>query len=132
MKRRLLLRLGLIALLGSAGLIILLRCVEPGHRINSDGFARLRVGMTETEVGEVLRSARVDGNVMSWRRRNLFDVQVIDDRDNSDPWLTAKEWVADGAAILVHFDDQGIARLATYFRFEETLLEKIRRYLRLS
>lgn len=132
MKRRLLLRLGLIALLGSAGLIILLRCVEPSHCINSDGFARLRVGMTEAEVGEILRSAGADGNVMSWTKRNLIDVQVIDGSDNNDSWLTTKEWVADGAAILVHFDEQGSARLAMYFRFKETILEKVRRYLSFS
>ncbi|HYT90341.1 MAG TPA: hypothetical protein VEL76_16660 [Gemmataceae bacterium] len=106
MATRLLLGGGLLVLL-MAGLLWCWWPSQPRHRINTEGYEQLRLGMTEQEVENVLGVPAEDYGP---GKGEILDYGVFTSASNSiktDP--RGKKWLAGSLAITVCFDDHGRA-----------------------
>lgn len=98
MRTRLLVGFGLLILVGIVSLWLVYRSLH-NHRINSDGYAELKLGMTEQEVVSVLGVPAGDygpgkGEIL------MYGILM------SGPANT-KTWLAGDFAIIVCFDQNG-------------------------
>ena len=115
MKKRIMLRLALLVLLAAAGFFLLVWWVSPSNIVSMEQYSRLRGGMTEQEILEVLGGpSTVDRNCKNAR------------------WKVVKEWrMEKDAGLRIGFDDNGNAIMFETFRRNESILDKIRRWMRL-
>ena len=131
MKRRKLVRLALLACLVLASMVgFLLWWSSPNPRISHESCEQIQLGMSEEEVIAILGALPNGSGLGSLQaKRKRFDMEVVVRADGSiSNW---KEWTTDGRAIVVAFDDTGAVSRKAHYRFEETLLDKTRRWLRL-
>jgi hypothetical protein len=107
MRTRFLIGCGLLGLLAAA-LAWFLWPFAPKHRIDREGYALLRLGMTEQEVESILGVPPGDygpgkGEIVDYGRFTMLIYSI-----KTDP--NAKKWLAGSFAITVCFDDQGLVR----------------------
>ena len=115
MKKRIMLRLALLVLLAAAGFFLLVWWASPSNIVSVEQFSRIRGGMTEPEILEVLgEPSTADRNCKNAR------------------WKVVKEWRMDeNTGLRIGFDDNGNAIMFEFFRRNESILDKIRRWMRL-
>ena len=97
MKKRLLLKLGLVAILGTGLFVAWWYFIGPNHNITNEGVARLKEGMTRAEIETILRLPPGDyGPGKAIEGPFHWDANI-------------KHWKAGSIAIRVRFNEQGIA-----------------------
>jgi hypothetical protein len=133
MKKRLLVRLVLLACIALDGLVLFLRWTSPNARINRESLRQIEFGMTEEDVIAILDvpPSKNDLDYLSKRVKDRFDVIGVDDSPQDNSPLNVKAWVGDGYAIEIGFDQTGACRSVFHFAFEESLVDKMRRRLHL-
>jgi hypothetical protein len=132
MRTRVLLGLGLLAVITATGFLLLM-WANPASRVNKARFERLKNSMLPEEVAEIL------GGPGSEPCKHVQDVSYIGEiihvgfaRDVVDDVVDQKEWTGHGQSIVVGFDRSGRAATFEYYRFSESLLDRLRRWLRIS
>ena len=131
MKKRILLRLGILAALAACGFVLLVWWMGPSNLIDAEKFVLIEGGMTEAEVVEALGAPATSDSILARPNRKLFDVEALS-FGAADASGGFKEWRAhDGRRIGVGFDKTGKATLRMRFSVRETWPDKIRRWLRL-
>ncbi|MCI0740825.1 MAG: hypothetical protein L0Y72_17380 [Gemmataceae bacterium] len=94
-----------------------------------ENFERIKGGMTEAEVVEILGTAGAVGTRLG--KEKVANVVAISFGDA--PCKQLREWLAtDGRAIFVGFDINGKVCMAANFNVPEGWLDKLRRWLRIS
>jgi hypothetical protein len=133
MKRRWLLKLGVLACLGFVALVAFLWWTAPTHRIDQRGFEKIRAGMTSDDVVSVIRvppgdytTLQLDAMSPGLRRQTL----ALKNFNNPDISLF-KAWLCDSACIVVSFDETDKVRNAYYHSFAEPWPDVLRRWLRI-
>ena len=134
MKKRNLLRLALLAFVALAGWLFLWWWSTPNLRLNRETFEQIHSGMTEQEIALVIGGPPTNQgthqSMYLWRTiQNRFDITAVKGPGTMREW---KAWIGNGVGIYVGFDETGHAMEYYHFHFDETLLEKLRRILRLS
>jgi len=115
MKKRILIRLALLAFLAAAGFFLIVWWASPSNIVSMEQFNRIRGGMTDEEVLEVLGEPRTDEPELQKAR-----------------WKVVKEWrMEEGMGLRIGFDDNGNAIMFETFRRNESVLDKVRRWIRL-
>lgn len=127
MRRRVLLTLGLLALLFTGGVAVLW-LTGPGHRISKEGWAGIKQGMSRANVETVIGTPAGDYRKQQTTTRSL--------KTTRDYWGTAGahqlEWLADDGIIRVQFDANDTAIGAAYFpdpANQISFASKLRRWL---
>jgi hypothetical protein len=134
MRRRLLTRLFLLIVLAFAGFVLLVWWTAPTNITSIDRCEAIRAQMTDAEATELLGAPGNDGSILESANRELENVEAIAGvgRAPSPPAMW-KEWrTTEGRRIAVAFDDGGKVMTTASFDVEDTWLDKIRRWLRLS
>jgi hypothetical protein len=126
-RRRGLLLAGLLAVAMLGALGIVWWAAGPRHRINRETIALVQEGMTEAEV-EALFGVPA-GNYSGGRGELAF----MTGRRLRALSPSCKEWVGDETGARVAFDADGrvVWTLCGVVLYEETLLDRVRRWLRL-
>ncbi|MCI0376824.1 MAG: hypothetical protein L0215_04410 [Gemmataceae bacterium] len=129
MNRRFLARVGLLAVLAIGGFLLVIWWTAP-KLVSMKNFERIKAGMTEAEVVEILGTAGAVGTRLG--KEKVADAVAIQFGD-APPSKQLREWLTtDGRAIAVGFDSTGKVCMAANFRVTEGWLDKLRRWLRLS
>lgn len=129
MRKRIPILLGGILAILLAGWLMLWMTRPPEHHINSDGFGKLRKGMTESEVEAVLGvpagdyatgPIRLNVNVLGYIPDTYFVFRVAE-----------KKWVGNEAIIEVWFENGRVehTRIMGVFVRSESFPAKLRRWL---
>jgi hypothetical protein len=137
-RRRLLLST-IVAIVVAVVLAVVVWLLQPPTAITRENAAKIKEGMAMDEVEAILGGAARDETTGPVIREEppefaprdasgrSFRITILDQR----PHL---EWHSDEVRIWVHFDSNGNVTECTYFpthRAEESLLDKLRRWLRL-
>jgi len=114
----------------------------PGPGINRQGFARIEMGMRETEIAILLRANPGD-YITGKPQVKVFslasDIPQLMSIDGFRTWRAEgvdprlAEWYGDDGIIVVWFDHAGAAKSKAFFAIvpeDEAWLAKIRRWLR--
>lgn len=131
MKKRILLRLGILAVIAAVGFVLLVWWLGPSNFIGAESFALIQGGMSESEVVEVLGAPGSSDSILLKPKRQLFDVEAVSfGAPNASGGV--KEWrTLDARAIAVAFDEHGKVSMVMRFRVNDNWRDKIRRWLRL-
>jgi len=121
MRKRLLLRLGLLACLGLAGFALYLWwCLTGVSGITRASVWRIKVGMTTREVDSII------GVPCGDYRSNKQEVSIDGFLDGV---AHIREWYADSGTIFVHFDAQGRVFERSYLPYSESFLDRLYQWL---
>lgn len=133
MKKRLLLRLGLLGLLAFVCLWLFLWWTAPNHRINQSYADQIRKGMTEDEVIQLLGLPPGDyTGARKMHARKLREAIVIElDQVARVRGCTYREWLTDEGALFVVFAKNGEVACSYYEKYPNSLLETCRDLLRI-
>lgn len=126
MKRQLLLKLGLVAVLGAGVFVAYLWWKAPKFRIDEEGYRAIRIGMRFDDVVVLLGPPRyLPGQVEELPCGSLRSMAI--EREGY-------VWQSDKMRILVRFDTQHLATGAMMYggSFPESFLTKLRGWLRLK
>ena len=136
MKKRWLLRLGLLAGLALFGFWFALWWTAPEHRINKESCDQIRNGMTETEVVAIIGASAGDYTTAETEKERDLVRWILTDRvwqaalHGND--IRSREWLSDNGAIQVLLDQNGTVISKEFFSIQATFIAKLRRWLRLS
>jgi hypothetical protein len=119
-RRRLLLGLGLLALLGLAGGLFAFLYPWPG--VTGANFERIQEGMTLAEVEKILGGPPHDRGPI---------INEADLRNGPGPQSrdTIASWTANGITVFVKLDEQSLVKATARLGVEETLTDRLRRLL---
>jgi hypothetical protein len=117
MKRKMLLRLMLIACFGVVAFGFYLWWSIPSHGINRASTFRIRIGMNQDEIVAIIGE-----------RPNGFGRILL----GGDPSHRFLYWDGNGGSIKVRFDNQGRAIQRDFTPSSETILDKALGWLRLN
>lgn len=128
MRKRILLRVGLLILIASAGFCLLVWLI-PSPRVNMKAFGELRNGMSKAEVRAVLNCQPGDyGDAASEFRISAEMPEKIIDRDAE----ATEQWTSAKAAIRVWYDAEDRVLLGMFQgtgEEEPSLLDRIWRWV---
>ena len=131
MRKRVLLRLGILAAVAAGGFVLLVWWMGPSNLIDAEKFALIEGRMTEAEVVEVLGTQGTSDTILNRRGRKVFDVEGVS-FDGAGDFPGIKEWrTTDGRLIGVAFDQTRKVTAVLRYRVDETWPDKLRRWLRL-
>lgn len=125
MKRRLLLRLGVLAAVAVVGFLLIAWWTAP--QVNKETFEQIKKGMSEEQVAELLNMPASEPFYWTAEKGSNFVIATYGDGARPGQW---KEWASGGHAIVVGFE-RGEVAWAAHFLYSESLLDKIRRWLHL-
>ena len=128
MKQSVLVRLAILALVAAVGSLVLVFTI-PEPPVSKRSFARIGRTMTEKDLMAFLGPANGDETILAKR---AYDALFREFRDGKA--VFSKTWQGQGQGIHVTFGDDGTVKDALYVRYEreETLIAKLKRWLRLS
>ncbi len=134
MKRRLLLKLGPVALLGAGLFVAWLWCTTPRHRITEPTYARIKDGMTTSEVCSVFGVGPGDySSDPTDPRHSPYMTEFVVGGIKGVPTgaiAPSKTWLSDNGAAIIHFNDEGVVVLHTWEPIEvDGLLNRFKRWL---
>ena len=121
MTKRVLLRLSILAAVAVAGFLLLLWWTSPRNITAIENLDKINYTMLEPEVVEIMGTAGSD------ELSNPTLAQALSP-------LVCKEWKSkDGSGLVVAFNENGkVTRMVRWKGPEETWLDKVRRWLRMS
>jgi hypothetical protein len=137
MKKRILIRLTLLAAIAVAGFLLLVWWALPPNIVSIEQVKQLSDGMSEEEVLEVLGEPSPDesdlrqieeGRVKMAVRARAHHVPAIPPAIPS----YVKEWRMEGQRLQIGFDDNGKLMMMVFIREQESICNKVRRWLRRS
>lgn len=119
---------------GAGGSLVLWKLFAPKHRINQEGYEKIKVGMSQDEVEAILLvpPGNYTGNPEFDKKTFRFFFVKKHKEDFGNKPIQELEWLAREYAILVFFDNTGQAVLkysTPMIPEEASLLEKIRRWI---
>ena len=134
MTKRLLLKTGLVALLGVAAFVGYLWWTIPSSGINRASANRIRMGMTLEQAEAVIQLSAGDHRTEKFehsRTATARFTRAVEDIFGVTGPLRIKEWVGDEGAIIVALDNDEV-RACRWVPFSETFLDNVRDWLRLN
>ena len=129
MKRRLLIKLGAIALLGLAGFVAYLWWMEPTSGISRGSVWRIRQGMTKDEVNSTIGMLPGDYSSYLDGKHQLGEDGPIIGKKGHERWTNM--WYSDTGIIRVEFENAQVTN-ARYLPLIESALDKLLILLHLS
>ena len=128
MKKRVLARLAILALVAAVGFFILV-FTTPEPPVTKRSFDRIDGTMTEKDLMAFLGPANGDATILAHR---AYDAETVSFGDSKA--VFSKTWQGQGQGIHVTFDEDGTVKDAVYVRYEreENLIAKLKRWFRLS
>jgi hypothetical protein len=126
MRNRILKRLGLLAAVAAAGFVLLI-WTKPGAQVSKETFEMIKGGMSEEQVVEILKGP--GSEAIYWRVGKTSAITFVSYGDAISQAGEWKEWASNGEAIAVAFEDGQVRRVA-YFKYSESVFDKIRRWVR--
>jgi hypothetical protein len=129
-KKRVLIHLGVLAVVAVAGWVLLAWLLGPTNIITMDQFAKVGEGMTETEIVELLGpGSESSGRFRLKQRHEMVGMAFVSDRQMS----SFRKWQTnEGTTISITFDRDGKVAMMSHSELTESWLDKIRRWFRLS
>lgn len=122
MRKRIILRLGILAIVAAGGFLLLVWGMAPDNFTTLERFAMLQGGESAEEVQRILGAPGIDRPGIPRALEGKVDVSDL---------LHSKEWrTPDGKRIAICFDKLGKAVASARFEEAENWPEKIRRWLR--
>ena len=140
MKKRLLLKLGLVALLGTGLFVAWLWWMEPTTGICRATANRIRPGMTLAEVVAIIGEKPNDIGENSFGNferhpslsRSDRNAALALFRSHSLIGVEMRFWADKPGLIQVAFDENDCVSFSYYISHNESILDKLRRWLRLN
>lgn len=137
MRRRLLLKTGLVALLGVAAFVGYLWWTIPSSGINRTSANRIREGKSLHEVEAIIGLPAGDYRTkeFSLRTTAVAQITVADELVRvvkARNGLRIEEWLSDEGAIVVAVDREEQVFRSVWVSFSDSFLDKVRAWLRLN
>ncbi|MCI0743828.1 MAG: hypothetical protein L0Y58_00330 [Verrucomicrobia subdivision 3 bacterium] len=132
MKKRFLVRLGVLLLLAAAAFVFVLWWTTPNHRINVDSFKKIKNGMT---LDEVVQIVGVPPGHYGAPSKNPGTIYLLASDAVLDPFKFegtehVEEWHSDVGKLMLILNKEHIVIAAQFESYgDDGLLAKIRRWL---